>query len=280
MALLVTKQRKQLLTKWPYLAGIIAFILFTPFIIWNITHDMAHLEFMRNATIYKYSGITRLDFVLGQLLLMNPVAVPVWLAGLYYFFFNKQGKEFSILGIIFIVTFLILIINGHSKPEYLSPVYIPLIAAGGIQLQQLARRKYWRWLKIFVPAQIIIIGLLIAPLALPVLPVETFITYNKILSMQPPAVENKELADLPQFYADMFGWENLTQTVSHVYTSLPDGEKSMIACQRNKTHTTHIGCLQLTINFFEKPQRLKSSYRPDRNYQPPTFRELISQGLR
>jgi len=226
VALLVTKHRKQLLTKWPYLAGIIAFILFTPFIIWNVTHNMAHLEFMRNAIMYKYSGITRVDFVLGQFLLMNPAAVPVWLAGLFYFFINKKGRMFNILGIIFVVTFFILFINGHSKPEYLSPAYIPLFAAGGVQLEQLARRKYWGWIKIFVPAQIVLIGILIAPLALPVLPVETFISFNKTLRLQPPAVENKELADLPQHYADMFGWENLAQSVSDVYTSLPQEGRS------------------------------------------------------
>jgi len=216
VALLLTNQRKQLITKWPYIGGIVAILLFSPFIIWNITHDMAHLEFIRNAIQWKYSGITRLDFVLGQLLIMNPVTVPVWLAGLYYFFINKQGRIFNMFGIIFLVTFLLLFINGHSKSEYLSPAYTPLIAAGGIQLEQLARKKSWRWIKITVPALVILIGIIIVPLALPILPVETFITYSKTLQLQPPSSEDKELSELPQHYADMFGWENLAKTVSDV----------------------------------------------------------------
>jgi hypothetical protein len=34
-----------------------------------------------------------------------------------------------------------------------------------------------------------------------------------------------ELAELPQFFADMFGWEGLARTVSEVYRALPDSEK-------------------------------------------------------
>ncbi len=225
-ALIITKQRKQLLSKWPYIAGIVAAVLFLPFIIWNLTHDLAQLEFMRNAVQYKYNGISRLDFVLGQFLLMNPAAVPVWLAGLYYLFMDKKGKKFNILGIIFIATFLILFINGHSKSEYLSPAYIPLIAAGGVQLEQLTRKKYLGWIRTAVPSLVSLIGIIVAPLALPILPVKAFVPYSRTLRIQPPSSENKELSELPQFYADMFGWENLAKTVSDVYASLPDEEKS------------------------------------------------------
>src|SRR5690606_31853423 len=44
IGLLLTKERKWLLTPWPYVTGCIAFILFLPFIIWNIQNDFAHLE--------------------------------------------------------------------------------------------------------------------------------------------------------------------------------------------------------------------------------------------
>jgi len=260
VALLVTSQRKQLLTRWPYLAGIIALILFTPFIVWNITHNLAHLEFMRNATLYKYSGITRVDFVLGQFLLMNPAAVPIWFAGLYYFFMNRQGRVMNTLGIIFIVTFIILFINGHSKPEYLSPAYIPLLAAGGIQLEQLARKKYRGWIKIFVPALIVFIGIVIAPMALPVLPVEAFISYSKTLPMQPPSVESKELTQLPQFYADMFGWENMAKSVSDVYTSLPQEERAeTVVFIRNYGEAG-------AIEYFSKKYNLPPVICPHNNY--------------
>ncbi|MCP5109134.1 MAG: hypothetical protein GY950_37485, partial [bacterium] len=45
--------------------------------------------------------------------------------------------------------------------------------------------------------------------------------------------EAKELAELPQHYADMFGWENMAKTVSSVYASLPPGEKEKTVIYAN-----------------------------------------------
>ncbi len=226
LALLLTRFRKHLSTIWPWIAGALAFLLFLPFIIWNILHDFAHLEFIRNARMFKYAGISAKDFIFGQILIQNPVALPVWLAGLYFFFFHRDGKRFRILGIIYAVAFLILLLSGNSKPEYLSPAYPMLFAGGAVLFERLFRLKNLKWLKFAVPGLIAASGLLLAPLALPVLPVKTFIEYSDSLGMGPSTYEGKELSQLPQFYADMFGWENMASAVAGVYHSLPAEEKS------------------------------------------------------
>ncbi|NWG26947.1 MAG: glycosyltransferase family 39 protein, partial [Ignavibacteriaceae bacterium] len=51
--IIFTPIRKVLKTKYPYIAVAIALLIFSPYIIWNITHDFAHLEFMRNAASRK-----------------------------------------------------------------------------------------------------------------------------------------------------------------------------------------------------------------------------------
>ncbi|NWF51441.1 MAG: glycosyltransferase family 39 protein, partial [Ignavibacteriaceae bacterium] len=51
--IIFTPLRKVLKTKYPYIAVAIALLIFSPYIIWNITHDFAHLEFMRNAASRK-----------------------------------------------------------------------------------------------------------------------------------------------------------------------------------------------------------------------------------
>ena len=43
--------------------------------------------------------------------------------------------------------------------------------------------------------------------------------------MSHPNSESRELAELPQFFADMHGWEDLARTVSEVYLSLPEAER-------------------------------------------------------
>jgi hypothetical protein len=67
----------------------------------------------------------------------------------------------------------------------------------------------------------IISGALIAPFAITVLPVKTYIQYSTALNFQQPALENWKLGLLPQVYADQFGWKEMVATVARVYNGLP-----------------------------------------------------------
>lgn len=225
LALLTRQYRHYLKTPWPYIAALIAFLIFLPFVIWNLSHSLAHLEFMRNASGLKYGSVTPVDFILGQLLLFLPVSIPVWAAGIYYFFFNKQGRKYRAAGIIYAATIAILIINWHSKPEYASPAYPVLFAGGSVLIEDFFRRRRLKWLKYSLPAIIMLFGILLAPFVLPVLPVNKYIAYSRLTGFQPDGHEGKKLSELPQLYADMFGWENMVKTVSDVYLSLPQDEK-------------------------------------------------------
>ncbi len=225
IGLLLTPQRKYLKTKWPYIAGIIAFVMFSPYIIWNITHNFATLQFMHNASVIKYVSQNPATFISGMLLVMNPATIPVWIAGIYFLFFNKEGKNYKIAGYIFLVAFLILIINWHSKVEYIAPAFPILFAAGGLMFERIVTFRNLSWVKNALPVAIIVTGFLILPFALPVLSVKTFIKYSQTLGMAPSTQEGYKLNSLPQFYADMFGWRNMAATVSKVYTSLPPEEQ-------------------------------------------------------
>ncbi len=68
-----------------------------------------------------------------------------------------------------------------------------------------------------------------APLTLPVLPVETFIRYSQAIGIGGVQTEKQRLGRLPQHYADMFGWEEMVQTVARVYNSLPPEERARCA---------------------------------------------------
>ena len=100
-----------------------------------------------------------------------------------------------------------------------------LFAGGGVFIEKFSAVKF-KWLKYAVIFSIIFAGIIIAPFALPILPVEKFIEYSKKLGMTPSSSEDKELSELPQFYADMFGWEELAMDISNVYLSLNEDERS------------------------------------------------------
>jgi hypothetical protein len=226
IGLIFSGQRKWLKTRWPYAAAVTAGILFLPYVVWNLTHDLAHLEFMRNASAYKYSGLNILDFLMGQILLPNPVSLPVWLGGLFFLFFHKKAKPYRLLGFLFLVPLVILVINQHSKPEYLAAAYAVPFAAGGVFFEGLFSRKRLGWLKpvlvVFMAA-----GFVMAPYVVPILSQETTIAYLKTLGIETPNSEGKEVGTLPQHYADMHGWENMARIVSEVYLSLPSDEREV-----------------------------------------------------
>lgn len=260
VGMIFTSQRKYFLTRWPYIAGAIALLIFSPYIIWNITHNFAHLEFIRNATRWKYSGITRSDFVLGQILIGGPTVLPIWLSGIYFLFFNREGKMFRLAGFIYLVTFLILFINGHSKSEYLSVTLPLLFAAGGILVEKLGSFSRTSWIKFVVPAYLLLGGAFTIPFAIPILPPQTFIQYSGFLGIKESSSEGKHLEGLPQFYADMFGWENMAESVSKVYTSLSleDQERAKVLAQ----NYGEAGA----IDFFAKKYPLPQVICPHNNF--------------
>ena len=207
---IVTPLRKDLYTKYPYIAFVIALLIFSPYIIWNITsHDFAHLEFMRNAAIEKYGGLTPISFIMDQLLIHNPVTILIWLPGIIFYFFKKDSRQFRPLGFIWLTTFLILLINGHSKGEYISAAYQILFAGGSVLVERWSELSKRSWLKYAITLQIIVFGILLSPLARPLLSPESFIQYQSALGLEPPSNEGHELVGLPQFFSDMFGWEDL-----------------------------------------------------------------------
>ena len=225
LAIVLTPLRKHLATPWPYVAAGIALLLFSPYILWNVTHDFAHLEFIRNASSDKYSGLTALKFLSEQLLLMNPANLMVSLGGLAFLFFSRHGRRFRALGIIFLTALAVLLANPHSKAEYLAPAYVVLLAAGGVAVERLSSRLKGGWFAPAVGALTGLTSLAILPFAVAVLPVETFIRYETALGIKMESAESLELSALPQHYADMFGWEEWARDVSAVYASIPDGDK-------------------------------------------------------
>ncbi len=255
IGILISDKRKLLLTYRPYLCALTALLIFSPFIIWNFQNDFAHLEFIRNATSGKYSNLNSGDFIIGQITNMNPFSVLIWLSGLYYFLFNKTGRKFMIPGIIYIVTFTILIINGHSKAGYLAPAYTVLFAGGGVFIEKLTEHRL-KFIRYVILLPLILLGILITPLALPVLPVEAYIKYAAKMGFAPTSSESKELSELPQFYADMFGWEKLAKDVSEIYMQIPEDQRVnvLVYCE----NYGEAGAIEFFSNKFPLPKAISN----------------------
>jgi hypothetical protein len=223
VGLLATPARRQLRTPWPWFAGAIAGVMFAPHLWWQVRHGWPTLEFIRNAQAEKIADIAPLTFLTEQVLMMNPGTLPVWIAGLVSCLLGRRRPETRVLGVAFLVVLGVFLLQ-KSKPYYLTPIYPLLFAPGAVALEQWSARRNWaRWA---VPAGIVAVGVLVAPLAWPVLPVDRFLSYSRTLGVAPTSQERHEMGALPQHYADMFGWEELARTISRVYTGLPEAERA------------------------------------------------------
>jgi hypothetical protein len=225
LGLLFTGNRRWLATRWPWIAGAIALLVFLPHIIWQIHNDFPTLEFIRNATERKNVRSGALDFLKDQLLPINPAALPVYVAGLIGVFAQRGLRRWSIFGIIFLTTTAILIGSGTSKAYYLSAAYPLLLAPGAIALERLLTGTLWRRVGIAYGGIVLGAGLLALPIAVPVLPPETFISYLSSLGISVPSGERSRLGPLPQHFADMFGWEELARNVSTACERLTPEER-------------------------------------------------------
>lgn len=219
--LLLTPQRRALASPWLWIAGAIAFLIFLPNLVWNIQHHFPFLELLANI---RRSGrdvpLTPLAFFGEEILAMHPLSVPVWLAGLWFYFFSASGKPFRVLGWAWVFTAAV-IVTLSPRVYYLFPAFPILFAAGAVIWEDRLNRPYSLWPKLTWPALLVATGAVITPLAIPVLTPETFVRYTKALHFAPPPIETHRLGPLPQIFADQFGWEQMVATVARAYSNLP-----------------------------------------------------------
>ena len=224
LGLLLTPQRRLLASPWLWVAGAMAFLIFLPNLLWNIQHHLPFLELQANI---RRSGrdvhLTPLAFFGQEILAMHPLTLPLWLAGLWLYFFSTPRKRFRALGWAWIFTAAV-IVTLSPRVYYLFPAFPILFAAGAVSwevwLDRPGRPHPSRW-KLAWPALLVASGAVLAPMAIPVLPPETYIRYTKALHLAAPAIETHRLGPLPQIFADQFGWEEMAATVASVYNQLP-----------------------------------------------------------
>jgi len=227
LGLILTKERKAFATPWIWIAGLIAFLIFLPNLIWNVQHHWPFVELMRNI---RASGrdlaFTPLGYLRAQIFGMTPLTFPVWLLGALYFFLWREGKPFRVLGWAF-VTLLTFFIVLHGKDYYSSPVYPMMFAGGAIAIERFATDQRAAWLKPVTVTVILLGTLAFLPLFVPVLSPENFLRYQARLPFKiQPDEKSMLLEPMPHHYSWDFGWEEMVRAVAKAYGSVPAQERA------------------------------------------------------
>ena len=225
IGLLATPARSHLKSKWLWLGVLIASLFILPYIFWNAVNGWPTVQFY-----FDYGGLTGggpIGFLVYQLLVINPVNIPLFVAGLIFYLRNPAGKPYRVLGLAYVVLYVLFTVI-NAKSYFLAPAYPMLFAGGALFFERSLERR--RWLQPAYIATIAVVALLFVPALMPVFPPQTFVkTYSSLSPLLNGGAGQANDGPFPQYLGDRFGWNTMTATIASAYYSLPAQERSQ-AC--------------------------------------------------
>ncbi|MBV8434009.1 MAG: glycosyltransferase family 39 protein [Candidatus Eremiobacteraeota bacterium] len=227
--LLLTPQRRLLLSKWFWAGAALAGVIALPNFLWQALHDFPMIELLRNGQNGKNTIASPQLYLFQELLVTNLFLSPVWIAGVVWLLRSPAVRFLAYTYLILIA----LMIVSHGKHYYPGDVYPIVIAAGGIAIERLTEAT--RALRIVLVPVLIAAGAFFMPFSLPVLPETAMLDYTQWvggvlhIGRATMATERHQSAALPTDWADMHGWPELVASVARVYDSLPPSQRAEAA---------------------------------------------------
>ena len=247
--LAIPSARGYLRSKWLALGALISVVFVLPMTYWNAVNGWPMVHFY---TEFRgdFSGGGPLSFLYAQAAIMSYLTLPIIVAGLFFYLRSKEGSQLRAFGLasgILLVTMTVL----GMKVYYLAPIYPMLFAGGAVLIERgsSSKKGVSRWFgsRPFV-ACMIIVGVLLAPVAMPVLTPSTFVSKYGVSDYQ----------NSPN--PDRFGWSLYVSNLSQAYNTLPASVKSQ-AC----ILTSNYGEAS-AVNFLGKGSRLPEAISGHNNY--------------
>jgi hypothetical protein len=218
---LATPARRALWTPWALAGAAFGILIVLPNFLWQASHGFPFLELVRNGLLYKNMHLTPPQFLGNVVFEANPGNAPIWLGGLAWLLAAPRARGARFAGIACLLQLLALAF-GQGKPYYAAAMLPVLLAAGGAAFALLVRDRLTQRIYCTVLA---LSAIAFAPLAVPILPEETFIAFQRTVGIGGTPTEKAAQSVLPQTYADMHGWHEIVEGVAKVYRSLPPEEQ-------------------------------------------------------
>lgn len=226
VGLVSTPERRYLVSRWLWLGAGLSVLLLVPNLWWQAQNGWPSLEFYRNADALKNVPTPPLKVLFDQILLMSPATFPVWLGGVWLCLRSARGKPYRFLGWAFVALVLLLMISQKSRPDRIVGIYPVMFAAGGAWWDSAVRGARLRWARPVLPVLLVVVALVLAPLSLPLLPPSQLGTYASTLGIVPQLERGSgKVSQLPQWFADRFGWPELVAAVAGAADTLEPGER-------------------------------------------------------
>jgi len=224
LGLSVTAQRRWWKERGPWLALLVAAVVFAPFVVWEQKNGFPTREYLANvARATRQTNVA--GFLWEQLRMMLPTTALVWGAGLVALLRPPPASggtalaPYRFFGVAFVALFVVYLLVGPSAAGFVLPFYPILVAAGVAALDAWLSSPGWRYG--ILAGLVAIPGIAAVPLALPLFRVAGYASYVRALHL-PGTVDGRTgLPLLPDRFGDMYGWPEMVRTVATVVDALP-----------------------------------------------------------
>lgn len=225
LSLLFTKNRKIFANKHFFYASFIAFVIFLPNLIWQWLWHFPIVYHMKKLQETQLQYVSPKGFLIDQVM-MNLPCFFIWIAGLLFVGFSRHAKSFRFVGLAYVFVIALLLL-GHGKNYYSLGVYPILFAFGAYQLERITekRARSLRYIFIAVP---LFFAYYSIPILLPIFKPAKLAKFYKDRHLEKTgALRWEDLKDhpLPQDFADMLSWKEMTKKAADAYHTLSNEEK-------------------------------------------------------
>lgn len=229
VGVLATPLRRDLFTRWPWLALLIALVIGAPSLSGQVLLDWPVTWQMRDLAAGQLTRRSVFAFVAEQPLMAGPVGFLLAMLGLWFLLRDARWRA---VGVAVLVSWLWLSVQ-KGKGYYGAPVYPVLFGAGAVALRAWPLRLT-RWLVPAAAALMAALGVVVLPVALPILGPAATAAYAARLGVSESTRTNTGTQlPLPQDFADMLGWEAQAAAVTEEWRALSPAEREVAVLAAN-----------------------------------------------
>jgi len=195
--------RKELRTRYPWIAAASALLIWAPNLAWQVANGFPSLTYVANHS--SSGGGVAIYFI--EFALVTGLLLPLWVVGMISFFRSPSLRP---IGIASAVPLLIFLFVGKF---YYAASTIPVVMAQGLMaLSRIERKRLRSALSIAVVAGSVLGFVALAQLTLPITPASR---------LHATGLDTKS-----EVFADSVGWDDVAGEVTKIYRDLPASERT------------------------------------------------------
>jgi len=229
VALLASKHRKDLTTPWPWLGAGICLVLVLPYLLWQFANHWPTLEYWMNYGSQRVYQASLQQYIINLLIYISPLLLPLWLMGLYRIFRRLDNVNYSFMGLLLLVTFVLMFIL-HATARMIIELFVPILAAGAVFTEEKITRLHQRgWVIAATSVYLLVAGTVNISFSLPVISMDILpnIIHPFQFLYQSLREFNNGTNNPPIFLSGRIGWDDLAHDVANVYNALPPKDRAV-----------------------------------------------------